>query len=172
EGIARAVEIDDPDVIVYLNLNLKVDAAFAVPGVRAVAAGEADVAIGTRASAEGGQALGRGLLGEAKSRGFNLLARALLPALRPYADTNAPLKVLSRRAAGLLLEEARVPHVTLDCEWLVIFHAHRLRVQAYPVVWRQRDGSKIPWHVTGQSLLDLIHLRRRAFNRSPTCSKP
>lgn len=169
EGFRRALEVEAaeaPEALVYLNLNLKVDAREAALGVEAVLTGATEVAIGTRAPREGGQAIGRGVAGELKSRGFNALTRALLPQLRSYRDTNAPLKVLSRRAAELVVREARLAHVTLDCEWLLLFATHGLGVQTYPLTWRQRAGSRVPWHLTGQSLLDLIHLRRRFPGRS------
>ncbi|MHC4164227.1 MAG: glycosyltransferase family protein [Planctomycetota bacterium] len=150
-----------PSAVAYLNLNLKVDAALSSLGLLPVLGGYCDACIGSRARRDGGARIGAGLAGRVKSGVFNAAARLLLPPLRPYADTNAPLKVFSPPAARHLLVNARIPGVTMDCEWLVLLHAAGYRVQRFPVVWRQRAGSRPPWRLALPSLADLVRIRWR-----------
>lgn len=160
DGFAAAIE-HGADAVIYLNLNLKVDATHAAPAVEALRGDGYHAAIGTRAPEEGGTVLGAGFSGRLKSRGFNRLTGLVLPPLRRYRDTNAPLKAFDRETARSLVERARNPNVTMDCEWLLLLHELQRRVFVYPITWRQRPGSRPPWHLVVRSTLDLFELRNR-----------
>jgi hypothetical protein len=147
--------------LIYINLNLKVPAALSALGLEPVLDGECDAAVGSRAAEDGGEVRGAGRLGRVKSVAFNRLTRALLPPLSRYGDTNAPLKVFAPRAATFLYEEATIPRVTMDIEWLAMLHARGWRVQTFPVIWTQRPGSRPPWHLVPQSAIDIALVRRR-----------
>lgn len=152
----------EPSAIVYVNLNLKVDIAHAGQGLRRVVTEGADAAVGSRAAADGGEAIGRGRRGEFKSRAYNRLVRWAMPRLAAYRDTNAPMKVLAPRAARLLVDQGRIDGVTMDAEWLDLLEARGFRVVRYPVVWRQISGSHPPWGSVVPSLVDVLAMRRRA----------
>lgn len=162
-GMSEALDDPSVDVVAYVNLNLKVHAAFLAPGLRTLAGG-CEAAIGTRAPEDGGAAVGVGVLGRLKSRLFHVAAGAILPSLRAYGDTNAPMKLFTRRAAQLLVDQARNPNVTLDCEWLALLHRSQVEVRSFPVLWTQRPGSRPPWHLVPQSLADLWRLRRQGLD--------
>jgi len=155
-GFASALESGPLDALVYLNLNLKVAPCFAALGLAELERPGIEFAIGSRERADGGRRLGAGWNGLLKSRAYRSLARALLPDLRVYADTNGPLKVFSARAAEVLVRHAQTPGVTLDCEWLVLLRRYGLRGRVFPIVWRQRRGSRPPWHLAPQSALELV----------------
>ncbi len=159
EGFDAALNTGSRDAVVYLNLNAKVDPCFAAPGIQAVLEGS-DAAIGTRATSEGGLAEGAGPFGRLKSRAYNALARAILPPLAGYFDTNAPVKAFAPEAAATLVSEARIPGVTMDCEWLLILLERGFTMCRFPIVWTQRPGSRPPWHLVPNSLLDLYRIRR------------
>jgi hypothetical protein len=160
-GFRTALE-EDPalDALVYINLNLKVDAQLAATGIRRIVEG-ADAAIGTRSSSRGGRVVGAGRLGRVKSIAFNRLVTGLLPQLRGWRDTNAPMKVFAPSAARLLFENAVIPRVTLDVEWLTLLRAAQARVEPFGVVWTQRPGSSPPWHLVLRAAADVVIIRRR-----------
>ena len=148
-----------PDALVYVNLNLKVPARHVAEAVRA--AGGVDVVVGTRSPVDGGAALGNGALGLLKSRAWSKLARAALPELVGLRDPNAPLKLMSRHAAQLIVDEGRVDGVGFDAEWLCLWRRAGLSIAPIPIVWQQRAGSRPPWELVPEMLLELAQTRRR-----------
>ena len=125
-------------------------------------ADRADAAAGSRAAADGGARIGAGPLGRAKSLAWGALVRRALPSLRGLRDPNAPLKVLSPAAARTLLASARTAGVALHVEWLALLLAAGMRLETFPVVWRQRAGSRVPWELAPESLSELARIRGRA----------
>ncbi|MGK0362051.1 MAG: hypothetical protein ACI9U2_004371 [Bradymonadia bacterium] len=160
DGMQAALDADPATAaLVYVNLNLKVDARQMGVGLRRVLDDDVDVAIGSRAPGDGGVVIGAGDLGRIKSRIFAGIARAALPPLDGYGDTNAPMKLFNAAAAMHLLRVARLDHVTLDVEWLTAMHAGGWRVVRFPIGWRQRPGSSPPWHLIALSLRDIARVR-------------
>lgn len=160
EGMRAALDADPAlDALVYVNLNLKVDAQLSATGIRLVAQG-ADAAIGTRSRRRGGAVYGAGKLGRLKSVLFNRLVTTALPQLRGWRDTNAPMKVFSPGSARTLFENAVIPRVTMDVEWLTLLRAAGARVEPFGVVWTQRPGSSPPWHLVLRSAADVVVIRR------------
>ncbi|MEM6532407.1 MAG: hypothetical protein AAF654_07275 [Myxococcota bacterium] len=164
QAMRYACAAEAPDALCYLNLNLKVHAAFSATGMRRVLGDGHAAAIGTRSPEEGGWPRGAGSLGRTKSRIFNALVASLLPEIGRYRDTNAPLKVFSPEAARLLSDRARVRHITMDCEWLVLLHQEGLHPVRFPIVWTQARGSQPPWHRVPASAFDILRLRINASN--------
>ncbi len=152
-----------PGAFVYVNLNLKVPARF-IAAALAQASG-VDVVVGSRSPHDGGSARGQGALGMLKSRVWSSLARAALPQLagpRPsFWDPNAPLKLMSEAAARLIVDEGRIDGVGFDAEWLCLWLRAGLRVEVIPIVWEQRAGSRPPWGLVPEMLLELAATRRR-----------
>jgi hypothetical protein len=162
DGMFAALE-DDPGLaaLVYMNLNLKVDACFSAEGLRQVLCEGFDAAIGTRSPEKGGLVIGRGIAGNLKSRFFNFLIRMLLPPIKTYYDTNAPMKVYNPEAAGLLVRSAVLPTVSMDCEWLMLLHLNGYQVARFPIAWVQRFGSRPPWHMILPCFMDILKIRKR-----------
>ncbi len=161
DGMAAVLE-NDPclSAIVYINLNLKVDAVFSAIGLSQVLLKGVDAAIGSRASGEGGLALGRGWAGNFKSRVFNFLVRKLLSLIKCYHDTNAPMKIYKPEAAALLVRYGAIPTVSMDCDWLMLLHLNGYKTAAFPVVWEQRPGSRPPWHMILPCFMDVLKIRK------------
>lgn len=157
----RAALVEQPDALVYINLNLKVSATLAATGLRTMVRGPWDVCVGSRACVDGGRTVGAGAKGRLKSKGYNLLVRRALPPLERYKDTNAPMKILSTAAARFLVESARITTVTFDAEWLLLLEHFGFGITLFPVTWTQRPGSKPPWHLILACALDVWRIRRR-----------
>ena len=162
DGMAMALASDATiDVVGYLNLNLKVDLRLSSMGLALIQRGDCAAAIGSRAERDGGLVIGAGRLGRMKSRIYGAMARWALPPLASFIDTNAPMKLFTRRACEALVQTAQIEQVTLDCEWLMIMHAQGFTMRRFPVAWIQRPGSRPPWHLVPLSVRDIYRTRRR-----------
>jgi glycosyltransferase involved in cell wall biosynthesis len=75
-----------------------------------------------------------------KTNGFILATRLLFPRL-PVRDTQAPLKVMTRTAAELVVDTASWRSWAFDVELLHLLHTTGLRVTALPVRWRGQGGE-------------------------------
>ena len=172
DGMSAALASEsDLQAVVYVNLNLKVHVAYAAFGLVPVLDNRCDVAVGSRWSGDGGMALGGGSLGHIKSRVYSRIARTALPPLMGYVDTNAPMKIFSKKAAKVLIARARIDHVTFDCEWLMIAQSAGLRLFRFPLAWIQRPGSSPPWHYIPRALYDVWRIRRRWRSGTLTSTK-
>lgn len=149
------------DALVYINLNLKVHMGQLPSVLKPVLLKECDVAIGTRSPGEGGCVLGAGFAGRLKSVIYNALATTALPPLKPFADTNAPVKIGTEDAIRHLLEVAQVEDVSFDTEWVLAFLEGGFEVETIGVLWSQLKGSRPPWTSVPKVLLSLVEQRKR-----------
>ena len=159
EGFLTALQAG-ADVVVYVNLNDKVDARQIATGLWALFEHGAEAAIGSRAHLDGGGALGRTVLGNLKSRVYARIVREQLSPLGRYRDQNAPLKIFSARAARAIVEYARIDGVAFDAEWLLLLELGGFSVIRFPIIWVQRAGSRPPFFAIWSMLGDLRRLER------------
>jgi hypothetical protein len=150
----------EPDAVLQINLNLKVHAAQAATGLRALLDSGAEAAIGSRAFADGGRQAGAGLVGRAKSVAYNRLVHAALPPLSAFGDIGSPMKVISARAARVIARRSRIDSVGFEAEWLAILDANDLPAVRFGILWQQRAGSRPPLEKSGRMLADLAQVRR------------
>lgn len=130
-----------------------------------IAAGEIDVAFGSRA-------LNRKLIGthqawyrEQGGRAFNLLVR--LATGLPFWDTQCGFKAFRMAAFRPVLEEARSEGFGFDVELLFLAHKSELRLREIPVRWDHNEGSKLHFvHDSLRMLREVIELRARALTSS------
>ena len=128
--------------------------------IEPIAAGELDIAFGSRA-------LNRGLIGhhqpwrrEQAGRVFNLLVR--LATGLPYWDTQCGFKAFRLAACRPILEAARVVGFGFDVELLYLAEQAHLCVREIPVRWNHYDGSKIRMVRDSLRMLrEILSLRRR-----------
>jgi len=133
-----------------------------------VAAGECDLAIGSRGLAESNVTLRQPIWRQTMGRIFNRIVR-LLTRL-PYRDTQCGFKVMRREAAAPLFRAARVERFAYDVEILILARKAGLRVREIPVLWRDAPGTKV--HAVKDSLAmlrDVVRVlwreRRGAYDR-------
>ena len=127
--------------------------------IEPIAAGELDVAFGSRA-------LNRELIGhhqpwrrEQAGRFFNLLVR--LATGLPYWDTQCGFKAFRLAVCRPIFEAARVDGFGFDVELLYLAEQAHLRSREIPVRWNHYKGSKVrmlrdSWHM----LLEILAVRR------------
>jgi dolichyl-phosphate beta-glucosyltransferase len=106
-----------------------------------IAAGELDVAFGSRA-------LDRGLIGhrqtwrrEQGGRVFNLIVRVATGL--PFWDTQCGFKAFRLDVFRPILERAKTDGFGFDVELLYLAHRAHLRIREIPVRWNHYEGSKI-----------------------------
>jgi glycosyltransferase involved in cell wall biosynthesis len=106
-----------------------------------IAAGELDVAFGSRA-------LDRGLIGhrqtwrrEQGGRVFNLIVR--MATGLPFWDTQCGFKAFRLDVFRPVLERAKTDGFGFDVELLYLAHRAHLRIREIPVRWNHYEGSKI-----------------------------
>jgi len=94
------------------------------------------VAVGCRSAALAARPPGRRLMGAV----FSTLAGVVVPGV---PDTQCGCKLLSRRAARLLLPRLRVRGWAYDVELLAMAQQRGWRIASVPVSWRDVPGSKV-----------------------------
>lgn len=139
--------------------------------IEPIAAGELDVAFGSRA-------LNRELIGhhqpwrrEQAGRVFNLLVR--LATGLPYWDTQCGFKAFRLTVCRPILEAAHVIGFGFDVELLYRAAQAHLRIREIPVRWNHYDGSKI--HMVRDSvrmLREILSLRRNEVGAIDPIARP
>ena len=128
--------------------------------IEPIAAGEIDIAFGSRA-------LDRTLIGvhqpwrrEQAGRVFNFLVR--IATGLPFWDTQCGFKAFRLDACRPILEAARIDGFTFDVELLYLAHHAGLRLREIPVRWNHAEGSKVRFISDSLRMLrEVIALRAR-----------
>jgi len=136
--------------------------------IGAIANGEVDIAIGSRA-------LDRNLIGirqpwrrEQAGRVFNLLVRVATGL--PFWDTQCGFKAFRLDVCRPILEAARVRGFAFDVERLYLAQRAGLQIREIPVRWNHAEGSKVScFRDSLRMLREVIALRKQVeaidFNR-------
>src|SRR5438067_7768854 len=128
--------------------------------IEPIAAGELDVAFGSRA-------LDRSLIGhrqpwrrEQGGRVFNLIVR--LATGLPFSDTQCGFKAFRLDVCRPILENARTEGFGFDVELLYLARKANLRMREIPVRWDHHEGSKVQFARDSMRMLrEVIALRTR-----------
>jgi glycosyltransferase involved in cell wall biosynthesis len=125
-----------------------------------IAAGELDVAFGSRA-------LDRGLIGnrqawhrEQAGRMFNLVVRTATGL--PFWDTQCGFKAFRLDVFRPILKSAQSDGFSFDVELLYLAHQANLRMREIPVRWNHHEGSKVHFlHDSLHMLQEVIAFRMK-----------
>jgi glycosyltransferase involved in cell wall biosynthesis len=85
--------------------------------------------------------IGRSRLRTITSKGFNILARAIL--LIPYKDTQCGAKVFKKEAISQVINEIGNSEWGFDIELLYRMRKHKFRIKEFATVWEEKKGSKL-----------------------------
>jgi dolichyl-phosphate beta-glucosyltransferase len=125
-----------------------------------VAAGECDLAIGSRGLRDARVEVHQPFWREGMGRIFNRIVR-LLTGL-PWSDTQCGFKVMRRDAVLRLFRAARIDRFAWDVEILYLAAKAGLEVREIPVLWRNAPGSKVdPVRDSLNMLRDVLRIRWR-----------
>jgi glycosyltransferase involved in cell wall biosynthesis len=125
-----------------------------------VAAGEVDIAFGSRA-------LDRKLIGkhqpwrrEQAGRIFNLIVR--LATGLPFWDTQCGFKAFRMQSCRQIIEAAKIDGFGFDVELLLLAQRAGLKLREIPVRWNHYEGSKVHFiHDSLRMLREVMVLRSR-----------
>jgi dolichol-phosphate mannosyltransferase len=121
------------------------------------AIGTADGAIGSR-WVEGAVVVEpQGLARRVQSRGFNLLIRLLFSL--PYRDTQCGAKVFRKSALDAVLPEMQATGFEFDVELLWRLNRAGFIIREVPIVWENRQGSRVRSSDMIQMLAGLLRIR-------------
>jgi len=134
--------------------------------IQPIAAGEVDIAFGSRA-------LDRRLIGnrqpwrrEQAGRVFNLLVR--MATGLPFWDTQCGFKAFRLEVCRPILEKAHLDGFAFDVELLYLAHRAGLRLREIPVRWNHNEGSKVRFVEDSVRMLrEVAALRLRGSSASP-----
>jgi dolichyl-phosphate beta-glucosyltransferase len=128
--------------------------------IEPIAAGEVDIAFGSRA-------LDRRLIGnrqpwrrEQGGRIFNLIVR--LATRLPFWDTQCGFKAFRLDACRPVIAKAEIDGFGFDVELLYLAHQAGLRLREVPVRWNHYDGSKVSFFRDSLRMFrEVVELRSR-----------
>jgi glycosyltransferase involved in cell wall biosynthesis len=160
-AITAGFEALSTDVLAFADADGSTPAASIADVIRPVAAGDADLAAGSRrhpeATVESHQTVARRHLGD----GFAWLARRLLDV--GLYDYQCGAKALSREAWTRVRPHLREPGFAWDIELVAVADAVGCRIVEVPVVWEDRPESTVsPVRTTLRLARGLVVARHRA----------
>jgi glycosyltransferase involved in cell wall biosynthesis len=106
-----------------------------------VAAGECDMAIGSRGMAASNIEVRQPFWREGMGRTFNKIVRGVTGL--PFTDTQCGFKVMRREPVLPLFRAARIERFAYDVEILYLARKAGLSVREIPVRWKNAPGSKV-----------------------------
>jgi len=117
----------------------------------------ADSAIGSRWISGSHIIIKQSIWRRLQSRAFNLMVRILFDL--PYSDTQCGAKVFRREALDVVLPDMQTTGFEFDVELLWRLKTAGLRVFEVPVIWEDRDTSKVVGTDSAEMLNSLLRLR-------------
>ena len=128
------------EIVLFLDADLAVDLSHVETAVASIRDG-ADLAIGSRAHPEAHVARGQGWLRRTLGGGYRRLAVRRLGLA--VSDVTCGFKALRRETAGPLLAATGSHRWGLDAELLYLVRAAGLRIDEFPVTWRDGKNSRV-----------------------------
>jgi dolichyl-phosphate beta-glucosyltransferase len=156
-GLARA----QGDFVLLCDAGGCIPLVDALPGLDALRAQQAEVAIGSRFGPDGkiekSPRWSRRLL----SRLFRWFLPRWAGLVGRYSDTQCGCKLLTRQAAHLFATQCEMDGFLLDVEMLLRAEHAGWRVMEFPVHWRSDADSRLTvWRSSAGVLRELIQLRK------------
>ncbi|MEI6032656.1 MAG: glycosyltransferase [Verrucomicrobiae bacterium] len=152
------------DLIFFMDADLSVPLRFV--GEFLLAAGRADVIIGSRRHPGSVISVRQPLARELAGRLFNLVLRCA--GVTGFADTQCGFKAFSRAAAHGIFSRLEQSGFGFDVEVIVLAEALGFRVEEMPVEWADATGSKLrPIRDGVRALVDAVLAARRIRREYP-----
>lgn len=139
-ALKRAWTDSDADVRCYMDVDLSTDIKSLPALIAAIADEGYDVSTGSRLI-KGSKVIGRTLLRETTSRGYNLLIRLMF--WPQFHDAQCGFKAVSRRAAVNLLPLIEDNEWFMDTELLLLAQAAGYRIKEIPVLWVDDPDTRV-----------------------------
>ena len=118
-----------------------------------------DLAIGSRGLDDSNVEVRQTWLRDTTGKVGNRIIRMLLPL--DFTDTQCGFKMMTRKAAEVVLPRMSIDGFAFDVEMLTIAVAHGLQIAEVPVTWRNVEESKVRAIHTLRVLADVFEIRYR-----------
>ncbi len=154
------------DYIGYTDLDISTDMRQTGFLLKALAEGDAEVAIGSR-WAKGGKGEKVPPSGIVSSKVYNLLVQTLMPPLRGIQDTQRSFKLFTKRAAEEILRHAKDNGFAFDTELLLLAKLLSYRTSEVPIAWIDSPGATtLSMFTDGPKMVwSLFRQRRHMFGK-------
>jgi len=143
-GRGRALKVawsrSEADVRCYMDVDLSTDLKSFPALIGAIAEEGYDVSTGSRLS-KGSKVVGRTLLRETTSRGYNLLIKLMF--WPPFQDAQCGFKAVSRRAAENIVPLVEDNAWFFDTEMLLVAQGAGYKIKSVPVLWVDDPDSRV-----------------------------
>lgn len=160
-ALRAAWSSSDAEAVAYLDADLSTDLSYVEGLIAPIAAGTADVAIGSRLVS--GATVQRSATREAISRAYNTLVRIVLRAR--FRDAQCGFKALRREHALALLPQVVDEGWFFDTELLLVAQRAGLRIAEVPVRWTEDTDSSV--RILSTAIADLRGVSRMTWTRAP-----
>jgi len=137
KALAGAIGVARYPIVIYTDVDLAGGLGFG----RLIAGVEGGAAISTGSRLVPGASAQRGMLRELASRAYNLLVRLLFGSR--IHDHQCGFKAFRKSAVLPLLWEVEDEHWFWDTELLLRAQANGLKVEEFPIRWKEGKGSKV-----------------------------
>lgn len=165
-ALKQAWLASNADVRCYMDVDLSTDIKALPALVSAIASEGYDVAIGSRLSKDS-EVIGRKLVREITSRGYNLLIKLMF--WPPFNDAQCGFKAVSRRATEELMPIIEDNAWFMDTEMLLLAQSAGYRIKQVPVRWTDDPDTRVK--IVSTAWDDVKGLLRLRFKGRPRPAK-
>jgi len=138
KALKEAFRRSSGEILLYFDVDLSTEIGFLHPLIRVIAEGN-DVVTGSRMMLE--SRVSRSITRRLASRIYNGLVRFFLGS--PIIDHQCGFKAFRRESLLDILDEVKANHWFWDTEVIVLAYKRGFSVKEIPVIWNERDGSKV-----------------------------
>ena len=128
------------DILAYMDVDLSADLSHLPELLETIAGSKADIAIGSRL-AKGAKVVGRTLVRELMSQGYNTLITFFFGT--HFTDAQCGFKALSKQAYRTLAPLLQNQNWFFDSEMLITASKLGMRIKEIPVNWRDDPSSTV-----------------------------
>ncbi len=167
-ALKKAWLASEADVRCYMDVDLSTDLKSLPDLVAAIAHEGYEISTGSRLI-KGSEVIGRKLIREITSRGYNLLIRLMF--WPPFHDAQCGFKAVSPRAAENLMPLIKDNAWFMDTEMLLLAQATGYRIKEVPVRWIDDPDTRVKIASTiWEDVKGLLRLRFRGRPRPGAAS--
>jgi len=146
------------DIVAYMDIDLSTDLDALAPLLDPIAAGSADISIGSRLLPK--SQVTRSVRREIISRAYNRIARTMLR--YPVRDAQCGFKAMNRHVVQTIVPVTKDESWFFDTELLVLAWRRGLRITEVPVRWVEDEDSRV--RVVNTAIDDLRGIWRLVRN--------
>lgn len=152
------------DVMVYMDVDLSTNLNALITLVDSIYVDNFDLCVGSRLSQES-KVVGRKMIREVMSRGYNLLIKILFP-FNGFSDAQCGFKGVSNKVVKNILPYIKDNEWFFDTELLLMCKYNSMSLKEIPVYWKDDPNTRVKIIATiWKDIKGLFRLRFMGFNK-------